>query len=94
MKYEKFVGKLDRVGQIKYSLSKDIGVDLREYVMCMQINGTSYILGEDEILLSILSNEQKSETGFTGFFKNVFGGNEDNSIKLIIKRAWWFVLRE
>ncbi len=35
MKYEKFVGKLDRVGQIKYSLSKDIGVDLREYVMCM-----------------------------------------------------------
>lgn len=47
MKYEKKIGQLDRVGQIKYSLSRDLNVDLTEYQMSMQINSTSYLLGDD-----------------------------------------------
>ena len=75
MKYEKHIRKQDRVGQIKYTLSKELNIDLSEYQICMQIAGNTYILGDDEILYNLLQNEQEPEKGFSGFFKSTFGSS-------------------
>ena len=35
IKYDKHIKKQDRIGQIKYNLSKDLNVDLNEYQICL-----------------------------------------------------------
>ena len=47
IKHEKFIHKQERVGQIKHGLVKDLGIDLSEYQICIEIGSQNYILGDD-----------------------------------------------
>ena len=47
MKFDKKIGKQDRVGQIKTSFSRGLNMELAEYQMFMVINNVWHLLGDD-----------------------------------------------